>query len=72
MMCNCADQVETELRKKNTTLDKMTMVNMKTGRMREALQISTRRLDPSKNKTKVIRVAVSFCPFCGSRLKKGE
>ena len=65
-MCDCQAVVEKELNKKNTTFDTLCMVNMASGKMRSALQISTSRLAPGKSK--IIRVAVTFCPFCGTKL----
>ena len=69
-MCDCIKRVDENLKKHNTVLTKLTVVNMITGAGRESLQIATQRL--KRGRTKVHTVLPSFCPFCGERVARAK
>lgn len=58
------------LAKSNTVLDQVSLLNFKTGTVRESIKIATARRDRMQPRTKVKTVLPSFCPFCGVRFNK--
>lgn len=65
-MCDCVDDVNKMLEKENTFLEKVSLLNMKTGTCRESIHLVTGKLD-RKKKGKAKVMLVTFCPFCGQR-----
>jgi hypothetical protein len=68
-MCDCITLVNQRLAENNTVLSETSMINMKTGSIRQSLIIRTERLSRDKPRTRVKMVIPSFCPFCGERVK---
>lgn len=66
-MCDCTAKVNAQLEPENTTLREVSMINMKSGAVRQSLVIATERLRSEKKRTRVKTVLPSFCPFCGAR-----
>jgi hypothetical protein len=64
-MCNCVAKVDRQLAKSNTCLDQCSLINMRTGNVRESLKIATRRADARNKRSRVKQVVPSYCPFCG-------
>jgi hypothetical protein len=64
-MCNCIKKMNEHLKKYNTILEEVSMVNFTTGKVRQSLQITTAKLERKSGKKKV--VLPTFCPFCGIR-----
>lgn len=62
--CECVDQINENLKPKNTRLSEVSMMNMTTGNVRQSLIIATERIERGK---KYVKYGVpSFCPFCGT------
>lgn len=69
-MCDCIKRVNAKLAEHNTCLAEVSMVNMKTGKCRQSIQVSTMKLSRlKKGKPKVM--LPTYCPFCG-RPHKGR
>lgn len=68
-MCKCLSKVRKILAKSNTRVDMVSLVNFKTGKIRESLKIATARID-RRQRTKVRTLLPSFCPFCGEKYLK--
>jgi len=68
-MCDCAAKVNERLAESNTALSETSLINMKTGAIRQSLIVKTERLSRDKPRSKVKTVLPSFCPFCGERYK---
>jgi hypothetical protein len=65
-MCNCVAEVQKMLEKENTRLTHVSLFNIKTGKCRESIHVSTEKID-TKKKGKAKYMLVTFCPFCGER-----
>jgi hypothetical protein len=70
-MCDCAQTADKKLADMNTAIDWAWLINPKTGKTAERLQIKTKKVNPRVRKGPAVLVA-SFCPFCGSALGKPE
>jgi hypothetical protein len=68
-MCDCKALINEHLAERNTVLSETTLINRKTGALRQSLIIRTERLCRDKPRTKVKMVLPSFCPFCGDPVK---
>lgn len=66
-MCKCITLMDKHLAEHNTMLTKVSMLNMKTGKLRESLVIGSQRRDSRNKRSKPKVVLPTFCPFCGKR-----
>lgn len=64
-MCKCVERVNKHLAEHNTVLDQTSLINMKTGTVRESMMVATRKLDKKKRGGAKIMLP-SYCPFCGN------
>lgn len=71
-MCDCVALVNAHLAPSNTVLDECSMVNFKTGKVRQSLQIKTCKLSRTNKRTRVRTMIPSFCPFCGVKIAASE
>lgn len=71
-MCSCVSKVDKVLAKYNTALTKTSLINMKTGRVRESILIATHRRDGRERRSKVKLMLPSFCPFCGKGIRRAR
>lgn len=68
-MCDCTEKVNKMLAESNTVLDRISMLNIESGRCRESLVIAASRLDNSQKRSRIKKMLPSYCPFCGEKIK---
>jgi len=67
-MCECREKVNKLLAEHNATLHEVSVINMKTGKVRQSIAIQTERLYREKKYKKQTMIP-TFCPFCGDRYR---
>lgn len=65
--CRCAEQVNEQLAKFNTRLERPMLLNLTTGESRCGLEIAAAKVNP-KLRGRKKTVLATYCPFCGKRL----
>ncbi len=66
MACKCINGLNKKLAAHNTALDQISLIDLKTGKVREAIHVATRKVD-TKQRGKAKLLLTTYCPFCGKR-----
>lgn len=67
-MCDCVAQVNEMLAKEKTCIDQISLINFKTGNVRQSMHIATAKTERGRHKAKTL--LPTFCPFCGEKIAK--
>lgn len=70
-MCNCIDDIDRKLATMNTAIDWALLIDPKTGKMAERMQIKVKKADKKVRRGPAMLVP-SFCPFCGEKQDNGD
>jgi hypothetical protein len=66
-VCNCKEKLNARLEADNSVLKEASLINIKTGDVRQSLYIETEKLYSDKKRGKIRKVCLTFCPFCAER-----